>query len=137
MSAAMQATVTWVDQLTFVATSGSGHSVVMDGNKGAMAPSPMEMVLMAMGSCSSVDVVGILEKARQHVTAVRCELKGERADSTPAVYTNIHLRFVVTGYDVAEKHVERAVQLSAEKYCSVAKMLEQSVTITHDFIIEA
>ncbi|RUO53709.1 MULTISPECIES: OsmC family protein [Pseudidiomarina] len=131
----MQANVQWQNDLVFTATTGSGQSVQMDGNKTAAA-SPMELVLAAAGGCSSVDVVSILEKARQDVTAVRCEVNGERADAVPAVFTKIHLHFVVTGRDVAEKHVERAVQLSAEKYCSVAKMLEASVTMTHSFSIE-
>ncbi|WP_110075630.1 MULTISPECIES: OsmC family protein [Pseudidiomarina] len=131
----MQAVVNWRDGLVFEAKSGSGHSLLMDGNK-AEAASPMELVLMAAGGCSSVDVVSILEKARQQVSAVRCEVQGERADATPAVFTKVHLHFVVTGTDVADKHVERAVALSADKYCSVAKMLEASVTITHSFAIE-
>src|SRR5690554_1459979 len=135
MAAAMQATVTWRDDLVFHATSGSGHQVTMDGNK-AEAASPMELVLMAAGGCSSVDVVSILEKARQQVSAVRCEVNGERADTVPAVFTKVHLHFVVSGTDIAEKHVERAVALSADKYCSVAKMLEASVTITHSYTIE-
>ncbi|PWW14087.1 putative redox protein [Pseudidiomarina tainanensis] len=135
MAAAMQAVVNWRDGLVFEAKSGSGHSLLMDGNK-AEAASPMELVLMAAGGCSSVDVVSILEKARQQVSAVRCEVQGERADATPAVFTKVHLHFVVTGTDVADKHVERAVALSADKYCSVAKMLEASVTITHSFAIE-
>ncbi len=135
MAAAMQATVNWRDGLVFEAESGSGHSVTMDGNK-AEAASPMELVLMAAGGCSSVDVVSILEKARQHVSAVRCEVTGERADAVPAVFTKVHLHFVVTGKDIADKHVERAVALSADKYCSVAKMLEASVQLTHSYSIE-
>lgn len=131
----MSAIVQWRDANVFNATSGSGHQVTMDGDKGEAA-SPMELVLMAAGGCSSVDVVSILGKARQQVTACRCEVKGERADATPAVFTDIHLHFVVTGHGVAAQHVERAVALSADKYCSVAKMLEASVRITHSFAIE-
>ncbi|RUO39644.1 OsmC family protein [Pseudidiomarina aestuarii] len=132
----MHAQVKWIQGMEFSAESGSGHTVRMDGDK-ATAASPMELVLMAAGGCSSVDVVSILEKTRQQVTAVRCDVDGKRADATPAVFTDIHLHFVVTGTDIAEKHVERAVQLSAEKYCSVAKMLEVSVNVTHSFSIEA
>jgi len=132
----MHATVNWVDELSFSATSGSGHQVALDGNAAKSAPSPMEMVLIAAASCSSVDVVSILKKARQDFTACRCEVKGKRADAVPAVFTDIHLHFVITGHDIAEQHVERAVRLSAEKYCSVAKMLEQQVRITHDYVIE-
>ncbi|RUO76824.1 OsmC family protein [Pseudidiomarina taiwanensis] len=132
---AMQANVEWRQNMEFVATVGSGHEVSMDGSK-QTAASPMELVLAAAGGCSSVDVVSILEKTRQQVTGVRCEVSGERADATPAVFTKIHLHFIVTGTDVNPTHVERAVKLSADKYCSVAKMLEASVELTHDFRIE-
>ncbi|MFC0445659.1 OsmC family protein [Pseudidiomarina halophila] len=131
----MKSTVEWQQGMVFKATSGTGHDVLLDGDK-AVAGSPMELVLAAAGACSSVDVVSILEKARQQVTACRCEVNGERADAVPAVFTKIHLHFVVTGKDVAEKHVERAVQLSAEKYCSVAKMLEAAVEMSHSYSIE-
>ena len=135
MAATMEATVTWRDGLVFDGQSGTGHAVVMDGDK-AVAASPMELVLMAAGGCSSVDVVSILQKARQQVAGVQCYVKGERADAIPAVFTTIHLHFLVRGTDLAEHHVERAVALSADKYCSVAKMLEASVQITHSFAIE-
>ncbi|MGQ4277112.1 OsmC family protein [Pseudidiomarina sp. E22-M8] len=131
----MKSTVEWQQGMVFKATSGTGHEVMLDGDK-AVAGSPMELVLAAAGACSSVDVVSILEKARQQVTGCRCEVNGERADAVPAVFTKIHLHFVVTGKDVAEKHVERAVQLSAEKYCSVAKMLEAAVEMSHSYSIE-
>jgi len=129
----MEARVQWLSDLTFVATSGSGHQVVMDGNQGKHAASPMEMVLMAAGSCASVDVVSILEKARQDVRGVEVKLSAERADATPAVFTGMNLHFIVTGENVSEKHVERAVSLSAEKYCSVSIMLGHSVEVTHSF----
>lgn len=132
----MQATVAWCGDLKFIGTSGSGHSVVMDGNQGEHAPSPMEMVLMSVASCSSVDVVSILQKARQQVVGCEVEVKGERADAVPAVFTKIHLHFKITGQNVAESHVERAVNLSAEKYCSVAIMLGASVAVTHSFSVE-
>lgn len=135
MTATMEATVTWRDGLVFDGQSGTGHNVTMDGNK-EVAASPMELVLMAAGGCSSVDVVSILQKARQHVVGVQCQVKGERADAVPAVFTKIHLHFVVRGTNIAEQHVERAVALSADKYCSVAKMLEASVAITHSYTIE-
>ncbi|MCC5878443.1 MAG: OsmC family protein [Idiomarina sp.] len=133
----MQAKVKWCGDLTFLGTSDSGHQVVMDGNKGAHAPSPMEMVLMSVASCSSVDVVSILQKARQAVRDCEVEVTAERADSVPAVFTKIHLHFVVSGIDVAESHVERAVKLSADKYCSVSIMLGASVEITHSFSVQA
>lgn len=130
----MQASVKWVDGLKFLGTSGSGHAVVMDGDK-TCAPSPMEMVLMAAGSCSSVDVVNILQKAKQQVSGVEVKLSGERADAVPAVFTKIHLHFVVSGQGISSKHVERAVNLSAEKYCSVSIMLGKAVEVTHSFEI--
>lgn len=131
----MKARVQWVEAETFLATSESGHQVVMDGSKDGHAPSPMEMVLMAAGSCSSVDVVGILKKARQAVSHCDVQLSAERADATPAVFTRINMHFVVRGRSVAENHVERAVRLSADKYCSVSIMLGQSVEVTHSFEI--
>jgi putative redox protein len=97
----------------------------------------MEMVLMSAGSCASVDVVSILKKAKQNLHRCYCELSGKRAESVPKVFTEIHLEFVVVGEDINEKHVERAVKLSADKYCSVAKMLEASVKMTHSYRIES
>jgi len=129
----MHASVKWLEDMTFVAHSGSGHKVVMDGNNGDSAPSPMEMVLMSAGSCSSVDVVSILKKARQNVRSCEVKLTSERAETTPAVFTKIHMHFVVNGTGIEEKHVERAVSLSADKYCSVSIMLGHSVDVTHSF----
>jgi len=133
----MQANVKWVEGDTFIGKSESGHNVVFDTGSDGAAPSPMEMVLMSIGCCSSVDVVSILKKSRQEVTAARVELSSERAETAPRVFKKINLHFVVTGNDVSEKHVERAVKLSAEKYCSVALMLEESVEITHSFEVLA
>jgi putative redox protein len=134
----MEAVVKWVDGDTFIGRSHSGHNVVFDAGKDSAAPSPMEMVLMSAGCCSSVDVVSILQKARQKVHGVEVKLSGERAETVPRVFTKMNLHFVVTGENVAAHHVERAVQLSAEKYCSVALMLEKSVEITHSFeVIES
>lgn len=132
----MKAKVSWIDGIAFVGHSETGHKIVMDGDKEGGAPSPMEMVLMSAGTCSAIDVVSILEKSRQQIANVDVELSAERADTVPKVFTEIHLHFVVTGTDVAEKHVERAVKLSADKYCSVAKMLEQAAKITHSFEIK-
>ncbi|WP_105187974.1 OsmC family protein [Pseudoalteromonas sp. T1lg48] len=132
----MQANVKWVDGDTFIGTSHSGHNVVFDTGSDPKAPSPMEMVLMSAGACSSVDVVSILKKARQQVSGVQVQLSGERAETTPRVFTKVNLHFIVTGTEVSEKHVERAVSLSADKYCSVAIMLEKSVQITHSFEVK-
>ena len=134
----MQTSVQWLENVAFEAKSESGHSVVMDGsaeyggeNRG---PRPMELILMGLGGCASFDIVTILKKSRQEVTHVECQLTTERADSIPAVFTKIHLHFVVKGKAVKEKQVAKAVELSAEKYCSASKMLSDGgVEISHDF----
>mgnify|MGYP001162876376 FL=1 len=138
----MQASVQWVKDVSFVVESGSGHAVVIDGspeyggrNIGAR---PMELLLMGLGGCASFDVVTILKKARQQITDVRAELSAERADAIPAVFTKIHLHFVITGTDLKENQVKKAVELSAEKYCSASAMLSAGgVEITHDYEILA
>jgi putative redox protein len=128
----MKATVNWVENETFLGESESGHQVVMDGNSSnSKAPSPMEMVLMSVGACSSVDVVSILKKSKQAVTGVKVQLTSVRRDEAPRYFTSINLHFVATGKEIKEKHLARAVSLSAEKYCSVALMLEKGVEITH------
>ena len=135
----MKASVSWVDNETFIGESESGHQVIMDGNsQDSKAPSPMEMVLMSVGACSSVDVVSILKKSKQQVTGVKVELSSERREEAPRYFTKIHLHFVATGKAISIKHLERAVTLSADKYCSVALMLEKSVEITHSSeVVEA
>jgi putative redox protein len=140
----MQAVVKWVDGVMFVGETGSGHAVVMDGapdhggrNLGAR---PMEMVLLGLGGCSSFDVVAMLKKARQPVVDCRVEITAERADAVPAVFTRIALHFVVTGPKALKlAQVERAVALSAEKYCSVSLMLGAGgVAISHTVeVVEA
>ncbi|MBE0364428.1 putative redox protein [Pseudoalteromonas ulvae UL12] len=127
----MQASVKWVEGDTFIGLSNSGHNVVFDTGSDSAAPSPMEMVLMSVGCCSSVDVVSILQKSKQDVSNVEVKLSAERAQTAPKVFTKINLHFVVTGKDVSEKHLARAISLSAEKYCSVALMLDKTVEITH------
>ena len=132
----MKASVKWVDDMTFLGRSESGHNVVFDAaDENLAAPTPMEMVLMSAGCCSSVDVVSILKKARQQVTDCEVTVTGERAETVPRVFTKIHLHFDVTGKDVSEKHVERAVSLSADKYCSVALMLAKGLEVTHGFAV--
>lgn len=133
----MRAQVKWVDNQRFLGLTDSGNSIVMDADKNQKsAPSPMEMVLMGLGGCSSVDVVNILEKARQKVTSCHVDIESERADAIPAVFTRIHLSFVVKGSRIKTSQVERAVNLSAEKYCSVARMLGKGgVEITHSYQI--
>lgn len=132
----MEATIKWVDNAMFLAESGSGHSVVMDGppDHGGrnLGPRPMEMLLMGLGGCSAFDVMSMLKKSRQDVSDCRAELKAERADAVPAVFTKIHLHFVVSGRGLKENQVARAVSLSAEKYCSASIMMEAAgVDMTH------
>jgi putative redox protein len=133
----MQATVKWVDGVMFVGETSSGHAIVIDGppdhggrNMGAR---PMELLLLGVGSCSSFDVVQILEKGRNNVTGCVAEVTAERVDAVPSVFSKIHLHFKVSGKDLKASAVERAVKLSAEKYCSASIMLSKAVEITHDF----
>lgn len=138
----MKATIKWLDGVSFVGESESGHAVVLDGPPDAggrnIGMRPMEMVLVGMGGCTAFDVVSILQKARQPVSDCRVELTAERADEIPKVFTRIHVHFVVSGHGLKEAQVERAVKLSAEKYCSASIMLGKTAEITHDFeIIDA
>ena len=130
----MQATVKWQGDLSFHGKTESGYETVMDGD--GQAISPMESVLVAVGACSSVDVVEILRKQRHNLQGCRCELKAERAENPPRVFESIHAHYVVNGSDISEKHLARAVQLSAEKYCSVMLMLHDNVNITTSYAIE-
>ncbi len=138
----MQASITWGGNAKFVGKTGSGHEVVMDGppdhggeNQG---PRPMEMLLLGLGACTSFDVMMILKKSKADVTDCIAEINAERADAVPSVFTKIHIHFVVTGNDLKEATVKRAISLSAEKYCSASIMLEKGgVEITHDYEIRA
>lgn len=133
----MKARVKWVRDATFVGESGSGHAVVMDGPPDSggrnLGPRPMEMLLLGMGGCTAFDVVYILKRARQPVLDCVVELEAERAAEAPKVFTKIHVHFIVSGRGLSGKQVERAVQLSAEKYCSASIMLGKAADITHDF----
>ncbi|HUS23989.1 MAG TPA: OsmC family protein [Candidatus Binatia bacterium] len=136
----MHGRVKWVEGGAFLAESGSGHALVVDGPPEVggrnLGPRPMELLLLAVGSCSAVDVVLILKKARQPVTDVQVELKAERADTDPKVFTAIHLNFIVSGKGLGASHVERAVTLSAEKYCSASIMAGRAgAKVTHGFEI--
>jgi len=137
----MQATVKWTDGAMFVGESGSGHSVVIDGPEDLggrnMGFRPMEMVLIGTGGCSIYDVMSMLKKSRQKVVDCRVELQAERADAVPAVFTRIHMHFVVSGTGLKDSQVKRAVALSAEKYCSASIMLGAGgVEITHSYAVE-
>jgi len=131
----MKVIVKWEKDELFRGVSESGQSILMDANNGRLAASPLENVLIALGGCSSVDVVSILKKTKQEVTDCRVEIEAKRVDTTPKLFSDIHLKFVITGKKINPKHVERAVSLSADKYCSVALMLNKAVNITHDFEI--
>lgn len=131
--------VNWQGKKAFEATSSTGHKVLMDAAPAVggedKGPRPMEMLLMGLGGCSGIDVIMMLEKGKQDVKDCQIQISSERADAVPAVYTKIHLHFKVTGTDLNEKKVSRAVALSAEKYCSVSKMLEKTAEMTHDYEI--
>lgn len=139
----MKATVKWLDGKSFVGESGSGHAVVMDGppDHGGrnMGVRPMEMILMGLGGCASFDVISILEKTRQNVKDCHTQLTAERAEGVPSPFTKIHINFIVSGVNLKESHVKKAVSLSAEKYCSASIMLAAAgVEMTHSYeIIEA
>lgn len=131
----MKANVKWLGEELFLGTSESGHALMIDANGGKLAPSPLESVLLSLGGCSSVDVVSILQKARQNICGCYVEINGTRVESVPKLFSDIHLHFIISGKDIKATHVERAVALSADKYCSVALMLNGKVNITHDFSI--
>lgn len=138
----MKARVKWVDEVMFVGESGSGHVVVMDGAPDAggrnLGVRPMEMLLLGLGGCSAFDVVLILKRGRQPVTDCVVEIEAERADTDPKVFTHIAMRYVVTGVGLDRAKVERAVQLSADKYCSASAMLAKTAAMSHSVeIVEA
>lgn len=134
--------VKWVDGMTFIGESASGHGVVMDASAEVggrdLGVRPMEMVILGLGGCTSIDVLGILKKQRQKVVDCWVDIDSERRDEIPKVYTKIHAHFVLTGHGLDPDKVARAIELSAEKYCSVVAMLSKTAEITHDFeIVEA
>ena len=135
----MKCRVKWLDHMSFVGESDSGHSLVMDSAPEAggrdLGVRPMEMLLLGLGGCTGIDVVSILHKSRQDIVDCEIEIDAERADNIPKVFTRIHVRFIVSGRNLDPKKVEKAVQLSADKYCSASRMLEKSAEITHDFEI--
>ena len=136
----MKARIQWAGEALFIGESGSGHAVVMDGPPESggrnLGVRPMEMVLIGLGGCSNFDVVSILKKSRQPITDCVAEIRAERAEQDPKVYTSIHVHFISTGRGLDENRVARAVELSAEKYCSASIMLGKTATITHDFEIQ-
>jgi putative redox protein len=135
----MKARVKWVEEAAMMGEAGSGHAVIMDGppDHGGrnLGLRPMEMLLLGMGGCTEFDVLSMLKKSRQQVTSCVVELEAERAEKEPKVFTRIHAHFIVSGRDLSEKHVARAISLSAEKYCSASIMLGKTAEITHDYEI--
>jgi putative redox protein len=131
--------VKWIEQVSFLAETQSGHSIVMDGAAEGggrnLAPRPMETVLAGTGGCTAYDVIVILRKARQNITDCVVEAEADRAAHDPKVFTRIHFHFIVTGREVDPKHVARAIDLSADKYCSASIMLAKTAEVTHDFEI--
>lgn len=137
----MKTRIKWIEDVCLLAESGSGHGVIIDGapeiggkNLGVR---PMEMLLMGLGGCTTMDVLSILKKQRQNITDCQIEIEAQRADDIPKIFNKIHLHFIIKGHNLKQSAVERAIQLSAEKYCSASAMLEKSAQITYDFEIIA
>ena len=135
----MRARIKWVEGMSFLGESESGHAFIMDGAADAggrnLGPRPMETVLIGTGACTSIDVVHILKKGRSDITDCVAEIVAERAATDPKVVTSIHFHFIITGRNLKPEQVERAIQLSHEKYCSASIMLGKSAAISHDFEI--
>ena len=133
----MKARIKWIEQVSFLGETESSHAVLMDGAPEGggrnLGPRPMELVLLGTGGCTAYDVIHILKKGRQQVTNCVVEIQAERATEDPKVFTKIHFHFIVTGTDLKAEQVERAIHLSAEKYCSASIMLGKMADITHDF----
>ena len=133
----MKARVKWVEQASFLGETESNHAVLMDGPPSAggrnLGPRPMEMLLLGAGGCTSFDVVSILKKSRQSVSDCYVELEAERAETDPKVFSKIHMHFVVKGKNIKPEIVEKAIKLSADKYCSASIMLGATAEMSHDF----
>ncbi len=135
----METQLKWAGNAAFIGRASSGHTIIMDGPAEGggrnLGPRPMEMLILGMGACSTYDVVSILKKSRQEITDCEIKIISKRAESDPKVFTDIQLHFVVSGRNLKRKQVERAIKLSAEKYCSASIMLGATANITHDFEI--
>ena len=133
----MKARVLWVENSKFVAESGSGHSIVLDGPPESggqnLGVRPMEMLLMGMGGCTAFDVIHILKKGRHDIRDCELQLDAERSETDPKVFTRIHIHYLVKGKNLSDSAVNRAIELSAGKYCSASIMLGKSAKITHDY----
>lgn len=135
----MKTIVRWIDKMMMVGESASGHAVIMDGPQDLggknLGIRPMEMLLLGMGGCTTIDVVSTLEKMRENVRDCRVEINAQRAENHPKIFTKIHIHFIVEGDDLNEKKVAKAISLSADKYCSASIMLAKVAHVTHDFEI--
>ncbi len=135
----MKARVKWIENACLIGEADSGHGVVIDGaaeiggrNLGIR---PMEMILMGLGGCTAMDVLNILKKKRQNITDCVIEVEGQRCDDYPRVFTTLHIHFIIKGSNLKENHLKQAIDLSAEKYCSVSAMLGETAKITYDYEI--
>ncbi len=135
----MKAKITWVNGRAFMAEAGSGHAIIVDGapefGGRNLGPRPMELLLLGLGSCTAFDVVMILEKSREKVTGCEVSLEGERATEDPKVFTKVKLVYTFKGENLKPAAIERAIQLSKEKYCSASIMFEKTATIEHEWRI--
>ena len=135
----MNTKLTWAGEAAFIGESENGQKIVIDGPPEGggrnLGPRPMETLLLGMGACTAYDVLSILKKSRREISACRIELSATRADEHPKVFTGIHVHFLISGTDLKEAQVERAINLSAEKYCSASIMLGRTAKITHTYEI--
>lgn len=136
----MNTNLTWAGGAAFIGESANGQHIVIDGPPEGggrnLGPRPMETLLLGMGACTAYDVLSILRKSRQHVSDCKIEISSKRADDHPKVFTDIHIHFIIEGTDVKEKQVEKAISLSAERYCSASIMLGKTAKITHTYEIK-
>ncbi|WP_439514429.1 OsmC family protein [Oceanibaculum nanhaiense] len=136
----MKTRVKWIDGMAFMGESGTGHAVVMDGapeNGGRnLGPRPMEMLLLGLGGCTAFDVVMILQKGRQPIEDCQVEIEAERAEDHPKVFTKVHMRYLVKGRGLSADAVNRAVELSVDKYCSATHVINKTAAMTHEVVIE-
>ena len=135
----MKARVKWVEDVQFVGESGTKHSLIMDGPEDlgghGTGMRPMELLLLGLGGCTSFDVVEMLKKSRQNIVDCVVEIDGQRSETVPKIFTDIHVHYIITGSNIKEAQVKRAIELSSEKYCSASLMLGKSANITHDYEI--
>ena len=135
----MKARVKWVEDVQFVGESGTKHSLIMDGPEDlgghGTGMRPMELLLLGLGGCTSFDVVEMLKKSRQNIVDCVVEIDGQRSETVPKIFTDIHVHYIITGSNIKEVQVKRAIELSSEKYCSASLMLGKSANITHDYEI--